>query len=83
LTYLHFHCRFSNFFNHIDHYQNNFFLYCTSGGIAAVKLISTPTEKGASKGEGNKADKGQSAALGEVESLEDEGELPTGGEEGN
>ncbi|CEJ60993.1 Putative tRNA pseudouridine synthase 1 [Penicillium brasilianum] len=74
---------FGNFFNHIDHYQNNFFLYCTSGGIAAAKLVTAPTEKSASKGEGNKADKDQSAALAEVEGSEDEGELPTGGEEGN
>ncbi|KAF3392469.1 tRNA pseudouridine synthase 1 [Penicillium rolfsii] len=74
---------FGNFFNHIDHFQNNFFLYCTSGGIPAAKLVSAPTEKGASKGEGNKADKDQSAALAEVESSEDEGNLPNDGEEGN
>lgn len=75
--------RFGNFFNHIDHFQNNFFLYCTSGGIPAAKLVSAPTEKGASKGEGNKAEKDQTAALAEVESSEDEGGLPDGGEEGN
>jgi hypothetical protein len=45
--------------------------------------VSAPTEKGTSKGEGNKADKDQSAALAEVESSEDEGNLPEGGEEGN
>lgn len=45
--------------------------------------MTAPTEKGASKGEGSKSDKDQSAALAEVEGSEDEGELPTGGEEGN
>ena len=45
--------------------------------------MSAPAEKGASKGEGNMADKGQSAALAEVESSDDEGGLPEGGEEGN
>jgi hypothetical protein len=78
------HRRFGNFFNHIDHFQNNFFLYCTSGGIAAAKLVSAPTEKGTSKETNDKAAKDQSAALAQVESsTEDEGDLPDGGEEGN
>ena len=75
--------RFGNFFNHIDHFQNNFFLYCTSGGIPAAKLVTAPGSKGTSKEEGDKAAKDQNAALAEVESSEDEGDLANGGEEGN
>lgn len=29
--------RFSNFFNHIDNYANDTFLFVTSGGIPATK----------------------------------------------
>ncbi|KAJ5438224.1 tRNA pseudouridine synthase 1 [Penicillium daleae] len=74
---------FGNFFNHIDHFQNNFFLYCTSGGIPAAKLVTAPGGKGTSKEEGDKAAKDESAALAEVESSEDEGDLQNGEEEGN
>ncbi|RDW90488.1 pseudouridine synthase PUS2 [Aspergillus mulundensis] len=35
---------FSSFFNHIDHYAQEEFLYITSGGIAAAKPASTPGE---------------------------------------
>lgn len=75
--------RFGNFFNHIDHFQNNFFLYCTSGGIPAAKLVSAPNGKGTPKGEGDKASTDESAALAEVESSEDEGDRTNDGEEGN
>lgn len=34
--------RFSSFFNHIDHFSQEEFLYVTSGGIAAAKPSSQP-----------------------------------------
>ncbi|KAJ5151120.1 tRNA pseudouridine synthase 1 [Penicillium canariense] len=76
---------FASFFNHIDHFQTSFFLYCTSGGIEASKLVSAPSgAKGRTKGKASdKAGKDESAALAEVESSsEEEGDLPDGGEEG-
>ncbi|PWY70463.1 tRNA pseudouridine synthase [Aspergillus heteromorphus CBS 117.55] len=69
---------FSAFFNHLDHYSQEEFLYVTSGGIPAAKLVDAPaaTEEGKGK-------KSQREALAEVESGdEDEGALPNGGEEG-
>ncbi|KAJ5485463.1 tRNA pseudouridine synthase 1 [Penicillium diatomitis] len=71
---------FGNFFNHIDHFQTNFFLYCTSGGIAAAKLISAPGGTQAAATGGEKAGNDSGRALAQVES-EDEGALPTNGEE--
>ncbi|KAF7719525.1 Uncharacterized protein PECH_001518 [Penicillium ucsense] len=71
---------FGNFFNHIDHFQTNFFLYCTSGGIAAAKLISAPGGTQAAAKDGEKAGNDSGRALAQVES-EDEGALPTNGEE--
>ncbi|EPS29229.1 hypothetical protein PDE_04178 [Penicillium oxalicum 114-2] len=72
---------FGNFFNHIDHFQTNFFLYCTSGGIPAAKLVSAPGgSQGAAKGDNKTGKDSGSAALAHVES-EDEGALPTNGEE--
>lgn len=35
---------FSSFFNHIDHYAQEEFLYVTSGGIAAAKPALGPGE---------------------------------------
>ena len=63
--------RFGNFFNHIDSFRHNTFLYVTSGGISASK------DKQAAK-DTSEADK---AALAEVES-EAEDEVVNGGEEG-
>ncbi|PGH08932.1 tRNA pseudouridine(38-40) synthase [Blastomyces parvus] len=62
---------FGNFFNHIDTFQDNAFLFVTSGGIAASKSRGG-TEKGPMSGK---------AALKEVES-ESEDEIVNGGEEG-
>lgn len=63
--------RFGNFFNHIDSFRHNTFLYVTSGGIPASK------DEQATK-DTSEADK---AALAEVES-EAEDEVVNGGEEG-
>lgn len=77
-------CRFGSFFNHIDHFPGDYFLYVTSGGVEVAEIVSAPAEKGAPKKEANdKTGKSQKEALAEVESdPEDEGNLP-GGEEGN
>lgn len=61
--------RFNNFFNHVDTYAENIFLYVTSGGIKAAQAPST-----------NEAQK-EKAALAEVES-DSEDEVVDGGEEG-
>ncbi|PGH23648.1 tRNA pseudouridine(38-40) synthase [Polytolypa hystricis UAMH7299] len=66
---------FSNFFNHIDTWQENTFLYVTSGGIPASK--SATAKEGGGKGE--KKDN-NAAALAEVES-ESEDEVPADGVE--
>ncbi|KAJ5218424.1 uncharacterized protein N7498_000523 [Penicillium cinerascens] len=75
---------FGSFFNHIDHFPGDYFLYVTSGGVEVAEIVSAPTEKGVPKKEANdKTGKSQKEALAEVESdPEDEGNLP-GGEEGN
>ncbi|KAL1955098.1 hypothetical protein VTO42DRAFT_9032 [Malbranchea cinnamomea] len=66
---------FGNFFNHIDTFRNNTFLYVSSGGIPASK-----EGKPAAAEDQKKADK---AALAEVESeSEDEDEVAKSGEEG-
>ncbi|KLJ10963.1 tRNA pseudouridine38-40 synthase [Blastomyces silverae] len=62
---------FGNFFNHIDTFQENAFLFVTSGGISASK----------SRGGTSKAPMSGKAALEEVES-ESEDEVVNGGEEG-
>ncbi|KAJ5651693.1 Pseudouridine synthase I TruA [Penicillium longicatenatum] len=47
---------FNIFFNHIDHFPMEYYLYVTSGGIEAAKLVSAPTI-GSSRKEGGKSDK--------------------------
>ncbi|KAK2744677.1 tRNA pseudouridine synthase 1 [Onygenales sp. PD_40] len=61
---------FGNFFNHIDTFQENSFMYVTSGGIAASK----PTKTGP-------AQMSDKAALEQIES-EPEDEVVNNGEEG-
>ncbi|KAJ6134435.1 TRNA pseudouridine synthase [Penicillium sp. IBT 18751x] len=76
---------FGSFFNHIDHFPGNYFLYVTSGGVEAAEIIAAPNEKNAEikEAEQDKTGKSQKEALAEVESgSEDEANLP-GGEEGN
>jgi tRNA pseudouridine38-40 synthase len=58
--------RFGNFFNHLDNFNGDDFLYLTSGGIPAAK----PADE-----------KGQRATLAKAES-ESEDEVLDGGEEG-
>jgi tRNA pseudouridine38-40 synthase len=71
-------CRFGSFFNHIDHYPADYFLYVTSGGIAASKLATAPAAASGSKGN----TKAQKDALAAVEGLsDDEANVPAGGEE--
>ncbi|PKX98673.1 pseudouridine synthase PUS2 [Aspergillus novofumigatus IBT 16806] len=73
---------FSVFFNHIDHFSQETFLYITSGGMAASKLPTPPTD--ATEAEQNEASKrnpkSQREALAAVES-ESDGE-DAHGEEG-
>ncbi|KAL4918132.1 pseudouridine synthase [Aspergillus aurantiobrunneus] len=59
---------FSSFFNHIDHYGQEEFLYITSGGIAAARPASAPVEREDSKDESTTSKrKSQREALAEVE----------------
>ncbi|KAJ5117182.1 Pseudouridine synthase I TruA [Penicillium atrosanguineum] len=76
---------FGSFFNHIDHFPGDYFLYVTSGGVEAAEIVAAPNEKNAEKKEAEqvKTGKSQKEALAEVESgSEDEANL-AGGEEGN
>jgi tRNA pseudouridine38-40 synthase len=78
-------CRFGSFFNHIDHFPGDYFLYVTSGGVEAAEIVAAPNEKNAEKKEAekDKTGKSQKEALAEIEGgSEDEANLP-GGEEGN
>ncbi|KAF3480457.1 tRNA pseudouridine synthase 1 [Arthroderma uncinatum] len=68
---------FGNFFNHIDSYRENTFLYVTSGGLAAT--AASTTEPTAAQEE--EARKAESKLLAEVES-ESESELVNNGEDG-
>lgn len=69
---------FASFFNHIDHFPQEEFLYITSGGIPAAKPVPQPSAKGAQNSR-----KSQREALAEIEAeSEDEVNLPNGGEEG-
>ena len=60
--------RFGSFFNHIDHFPQEHFLYITSAGISAAKLVTAPAEKVETP-----KDAGEKKALAAVES---EGEEP-------
>ncbi|KAL5003430.1 pseudouridine synthase [Aspergillus recurvatus] len=66
---------FSSFFNHIDHYAQEEFLYVTSGGIAAAKPALGPGESADPKSDETTQQKrkSQREALAEVE-LESEDE---------
>lgn len=76
-------CSFGAFFNHIDHFPTEYFLYVTSGGIEAAKLAAAPAAHDGQKSARGKTGRSQREALAAVESgSEDEGELPNGGEEG-
>jgi tRNA pseudouridine38-40 synthase len=77
-------CRFGSFFNHIDHFPGDHFLYVTSGGVEVAEIVSAPGQKNVEKAAADhNAGKSQKEALAEVESeSEDEANLP-GGEEGN
>ncbi|EZF36391.1 tRNA pseudouridine(38-40) synthase [Trichophyton interdigitale MR816] len=68
---------FGTFFNHIDSYKENTFLYVTSGGLAACS--SSTTQPTAAQEED--ARKAESKVLAEVES-ESEAELVDNGEDG-
>lgn len=74
---------FSVFFNHIDHFSQETFLYITSGGMAASKLPAPPTD--ATESEQKEASKrnpeSQREALAAVES-ESDGEGVQGEEGG-
>ncbi|KAJ5143207.1 uncharacterized protein N7515_001994 [Penicillium bovifimosum] len=74
---------FGSFFNHIDHFPADHFLYVTSGGIAAAKLATAPAAadpKAGNRARGAQA--GQQDALAAVEvGSDDEANVPAGGEE--
>ncbi|KAJ5261000.1 TRNA pseudouridine synthase [Penicillium angulare] len=69
---------FNIFFNHIDHYPADYYLYVTSGGIEASKLVPAPqSTQGASRSSVKKqVDKSEHDILAAVESeSEDESNL--------
>ncbi|KAJ5988479.1 TRNA pseudouridine synthase [Penicillium waksmanii] len=75
--------QFGSFFNHIDHFPQEHFLYTTAGGIAAAKLATAPTDssekpKAAS---GGKKVNDQEDALAAVEGAEEDTSPPP--KEGN
>lgn len=67
--------QFGSFFNHIDHFPQEHFLYITSAGISAAKLVTAPTEKVEASKNGS-----EKKALAAVES-EGEEPAPPGKEE--
>ncbi|KAK1141501.1 tRNA pseudouridine synthase 1 [Aspergillus melleus] len=73
---------FSSFFNHVDHFPQEEFLYITSGGITAAK----PLQQGSAevrKEDDQTGRKSQREALAIVEADSDnEANIPDGGEEG-
>ncbi|KAL4968629.1 pseudouridine synthase PUS2 [Aspergillus stella-maris] len=71
---------FSSFFNHIDHYMQEEFLYITSGGVSAAKPATGPGELTAEESIADRR-KSQRQVLAEVEQ-ESEDERPRGEEEG-
>lgn len=75
--------RFSVFFNHIDHFSQETFLYITSGGMAASKLPAPPTDATESeqKEASKRNPKSQREALAAVE-YESDGEGVQGEEGG-
>lgn len=70
--------RFGSFFNHIDHFPQEHFLYTTAGGIAAAKLATAPTDSSEKpKAEsGGKKIKDEKDALAAVEGAEEEETAP-------
>ncbi|CAG7935669.1 unnamed protein product [Penicillium olsonii] len=83
---------FGSFFNHIDHFPAEYFLYVTSGGIPAAKLTTSTAlyEPGSPKGSKSRSERkrspsgqrNQRQALAAVEGgSDDEGKAPAGGEE--
>ncbi|PLN83286.1 pseudouridylate synthase [Aspergillus taichungensis] len=75
---------FSSFFNHIDHFPQEEFLYVTSGGIGAARPALAPgvAPQAAEAGEGKTDRKSQREALAEVEEESEDETLPNNGEEG-
>ncbi|RWQ96550.1 pseudouridine synthase [Paecilomyces variotii] len=74
---------FGAFFNHIDHFPEDNFLYVTSGGLAAAKPADQP--KGDDSGDSKEQKRGKSArqALADVEGeSEPEGNIGNGEEGG-
>jgi tRNA pseudouridine38-40 synthase len=63
-------CRFGNFFNHVDTFQEDAFSYLTSAGMPTTKTLRAKEDM-----------KAENAALAEIES-ESEDEGVNGGEEG-
>ncbi|KAH8425554.1 pseudouridine synthase family protein [Aspergillus melleus] len=73
---------FSSFFNHVDHFPQEEFLYITSGGITAAKPIQQGSAE-VRKEDDQAGRKSQREALAIVEADSDnEANIPDGGEEG-
>lgn len=77
---------FGSFFNHIDHFPADHFLYVTSGGISAAKLATAtaPHDSGSPKAgaRSRNGTRDQQVALAAIEGgSDDEGKAPVGGEE--
>ncbi|KAL2872649.1 pseudouridine synthase PUS2 [Aspergillus lucknowensis] len=70
---------FASFFNHIDHYAREEFLYITSGGIAAARPATRPGELGGTKGK--PAESGRKSQRDALEEVEMESEDERGAEE--
>ncbi|KAJ5334466.1 hypothetical protein N7452_006869 [Penicillium brevicompactum] len=77
---------FGSFFNHIDHFPAEHFLYVTSGGISAAKLATAtaPHDPGSPKAgaRSRNGTRDHRVALAAIEGAsDDEGKAPVGGEE--
>ncbi|OJJ31009.1 hypothetical protein ASPWEDRAFT_31695 [Aspergillus wentii DTO 134E9] len=76
---------FSSFFNHIDNFPQEEFLFVTSGGIPAAKPTTQPTTPPREQSRRASAQKGrisQREALATVESESEDERIPDNGEEG-
>ncbi|EAW06346.1 pseudouridine synthase PUS2 [Aspergillus clavatus NRRL 1] len=75
---------FSVFFNHIDHFSQETFLYVTSGGVAASAQPNPPTDgtEAEQKEVGQGTTKSRKEALAAVEAESDDEQANPNGEEG-
>ncbi|KAJ5733846.1 hypothetical protein N7493_002632, partial [Penicillium malachiteum] len=67
---------FSIFFNHIDHFPIDYYLYVTSGGIKAAQLVAAPTDRSESPRSRNRG-KSEKEILAAVEAESEDEVNPT------